>query len=133
LQRYALDRSVRITDDPDPLPFLSAADALITDHSSIGFEFALLDRPLFQFNHPALLFSPPELKDLATRAAYRFDALGDLPALLAYGLRNPAERSAPRRALAAACFYKPGTATERAVELLLAIARGAAVPKTAGH
>jgi hypothetical protein len=124
LQRYAAHPSVRIIDDPDCLPYLVAADALVTDHSSIGFEFSLLDRPLFQFDHPALLFSPPELKEITARAAYRFDDVADLPALLERGMRLPMERSPGRRALAAACFYKPGTATARAVELLLALARG---------
>jgi hypothetical protein len=124
LQACAAHPSVRLVDDPDCLPFLSVADALVTDHSSIGFEFALLDRPLLQFDHPDLLFSPPELKALTARAAYRFDDVGDLPALLERGMRLPAERSAERKALAAACFYKPGTATARAVALLLALAKG---------
>jgi hypothetical protein len=124
LQAWSAHPSVRLVEDPDCLPYLSVADALVTDHSSIGFEFALLDRPLFQFDHLDLIFSPPELQELATRAAYRFADVGELPALLERGMRLPAERSAARRALAAACFYKPGTATERAVALLLALARG---------
>ncbi len=128
LQRYADNPSVRLIDDPDALPYLCVSDALITDHSSIGFEFSLLDRPLFQFDHPALLFSPPELKEITERAAYRFDDVRELPALLDRGLRMPTEHSAGRRALAEACFYKPGTATARAVELLLALARGTAAP-----
>lgn len=123
LQHYAAHPSVRLIDDPDCLPYLYVSDALVTDHSSIGFEFSLLDRPLFQFDHPTLLFSPPELKDLTERAAYRFGDVHDLPALVERGLRTPTERSAGRRALAEACFYKPGTATARAVELLLALAR----------
>jgi hypothetical protein len=124
LRRCAAHPAVRLIDDPDCLPYLCVSDALVTDHSSIGFEFSLLDRPLFQFDHPALLFTPPELKEVTARAAYRFDNVHDLPALLEHGLRRPMERSAGRRALAEACFYKPGSATARAVELLLALARG---------
>jgi hypothetical protein len=123
LRSYAAHPLVRLIDDPDALPYLYVSDALVTDHSSIGFEFSLLDRPLFQFDHPALVFSPPELKDLTARAAYRFNDVRDLPSLLESGLRTPMERSAARRALGAACFYKPGTATTRAVELLMSLAR----------
>jgi hypothetical protein len=124
LQPYVAHPHVRLIDDPDAVPYLSIADALVTDHSSIGFEFCLLDRPLFQFNHPALVFSPPELLDLAQRAAYRFSDVRDLSDLLTHGLRVPREHSPGRRQLAAACFYKPGTATARAVELQLRLARG---------
>ena len=128
LRSYAAHPSVRLIDDPDGLPYLHASDALISDHSSIAFEFSLLDRPLFQFDHPALIFSPPELKGITERAAYRFNDVRDLPALLETGLRAPMERSAGRRALAAACFHKPGTATARAVDLLLSLARGTSTP-----
>jgi hypothetical protein len=124
LQPYGARPGVRLIDDPDCVPYLLVADALISDHSSIGFEFSLLDRPLFQFNHPALVYSPPELLKLAERAAYRFSSISELPDLLERGLRLRAERSAGRRALAEACFYKPGTATARAVNLLLRLARG---------
>jgi hypothetical protein len=128
LRSYAAHPLVRLIDDPDALPYLYVSDALVTDHSSIGFEFSLLDRPLFQFDHPALVFSPPELKDLTARAAYRFNDVRDLPASLESGLRTPMERSAARLALAAACFYKPGTATDRAVELLMSLAQRTDTP-----
>jgi hypothetical protein len=131
LQQYAAHPLVRVIDDPDCLPALCIADALVTDHSSIGFEYTLLDRPLFQFDHPALVFSPPELKEMTSRAAYRFHELRDLPALIDHGLRASMERSAARQALAAACFYRPGTATARAVELLLTLARGATAVRRA--
>jgi CDP-glycerol glycerophosphotransferase (TagB/SpsB family) len=38
----------------DSGPCLSAADVLVTDHSTVGFEFALLDRPLVVFDAPDL-------------------------------------------------------------------------------
>ena len=34
----------RVTDSPDATPYLAAADALVTDHSSVGFEF-MVARP----------------------------------------------------------------------------------------
>ena len=38
----------------DITPLLAAADLLVTDHSTVGFEFALLDRPLIVFDAPDL-------------------------------------------------------------------------------
>lgn len=46
--RFALARMA------DAGPCLSAADVLVTDHSTVGFEFALLDRPIVVFDAPAL-------------------------------------------------------------------------------
>src|SRR5262249_20864450 len=39
----------------DASPWLVAADVLITDHSSIGFEYLLLDRPLIRIALPELI------------------------------------------------------------------------------
>jgi hypothetical protein len=40
-------------------PYLAASDLMVTDHSTIGFEFALLDRPLVVFDAPDLLEQAP--------------------------------------------------------------------------
>ena len=40
--------------EADASQYLSAADVLVTDHSTVGFEFALLDRPLIVFDAPRL-------------------------------------------------------------------------------
>src|SRR5205814_879967 len=44
----ALVRPGRIVhvEDPDASPLLAASDLMVTDHSTIGYEFCLLDRPL---------------------------------------------------------------------------------------
>src|SRR5205085_5170773 len=39
----------------DGSPWLVASDVLITDHSSIGFEYLLLDRPLIRIAMPDLI------------------------------------------------------------------------------
>ena len=41
--------------DADICPYLAAADVMITDHSSAGFEYLLLDRPLVRIDVPELL------------------------------------------------------------------------------
>src|SRR5437762_12691248 len=49
----------------DASPWLVAADVLITDHSSIGFEYLLLDRPVIRIAAPQLIAST----DIATEYA----------------------------------------------------------------
>ena len=39
----------------DISPYLVAADLMITDHSSAGFEFLLRDRPIVRIHRPALI------------------------------------------------------------------------------
>ena len=41
--------------DANASPYLFAADALVTDHSSVGFEFMLLDRPIVVIDCPQLV------------------------------------------------------------------------------
>ena len=44
-----------IAQDRDICPYLAASDLMITDHSSAGFEYLLLDRPLVRIHRPELL------------------------------------------------------------------------------
>src|SRR5205823_4061118 len=46
LDRIAREHRLHVAQDADASPYLFAADALVTDHSSVGFEFLLVDRPL---------------------------------------------------------------------------------------
>ena len=39
----------------DSTPFVLASDVMVTDHSSIGFEFCVLDRPLVVYDAPGLV------------------------------------------------------------------------------
>src|SRR6185369_10895442 len=39
-----------LADTSDACPYLAAADLMITDHSSLGFEYLLLDRPLIRID-----------------------------------------------------------------------------------
>ncbi len=109
--RYALARSA------DAGPFLAAADVLVTDHSTVGFEFALLDRPL-------VVFDTPRLREVARIDADRWALLRSMatvattPAELTHtvdgAFADPA-RLRNRRQQAHALFAHAGRATERAV------------------
>ena len=47
--------AVRYVEGPDASPYLAAADVMVTDHSSVGFEYLVLDRPLIVFDAPGLV------------------------------------------------------------------------------
>jgi CDP-glycerol glycerophosphotransferase (TagB/SpsB family) len=107
-----------LVDDADICPYLAAADAMITDHSSAGFEYLLLDRPLVRIHVPELLRHSnvnDEYVRLLADAARSADDLRGVLEAVEDGLADPHARSASRRAVAQDLFYQPGTATARAV------------------
>jgi hypothetical protein len=102
-------------------PYLSAADLMITDHSTVGFEFALLDRPLVVFDAPDLLhharIEPGKWRLLRSMADVVRDA-GDLPRAIAGALSDPQRHAAARRAATASLFAFAGHSTQRALEVV---------------
>jgi CDP-glycerol:poly(glycerophosphate) glycerophosphotransferase len=102
----------------DISPYLVAADLMITDHSSAGFEFLLQDRPLVRIHRPELLRGAnihPDYVSLLASASESVLTADDALAAVDRGLADPATRSAARRAVAAELFYRPGSATARSV------------------
>jgi len=99
-------------------PYLVGADLLITDHSSVGFEYLLLDRPLVRIHMPELLERTdiePIYVQLMSEAATSVENIDQLVAAVEGNVENPNIKSESRRAVAGEMFYKPGTATARAV------------------
>ena len=94
---------------------------MITDHSSAGFEYLLLDRPLVRINVPALLqgsnIGEEYVRLLADVSRTVDDPRGAVRAV-EQALANPSDGSVTRRSVAAELFYKPGGATARAVDEL---------------
>jgi len=105
----------------DVSPYLFAADLLMTDHSSVGFEFALLDRPIVVIDTPALIekarVAPDKVRALQSAAAVVQDVDGAVEAVV-QELSEPGRLSRQRQALALKSFYRPGSATSRAVECI---------------
>jgi CDP-glycerol glycerophosphotransferase (TagB/SpsB family) len=105
----------------DISPYLVAADLMITDHSSAGFEFLLRDRPIVRIDRPALIeltnIHPDYVRLLASVSESVDDAEGALAAV-ERGLASPTLRSSERRRVAAELFYRPGSATDRSVDAL---------------
>lgn len=98
--------------------YLAAADVLITDHSSVGFEYLLLDRPLTRIHVPELLEKTdiePVYVQLMAEAATSVHNIDELAIAVDENFANPKAKSASRQYVAAEMFYQPGTATDRAV------------------
>jgi CDP-glycerol glycerophosphotransferase (TagB/SpsB family) len=98
--------------------YLMAADVLITDHSSVGFEYLLLDRPLIRIHVPELLEKTdvePVYVELMIEASRSVSDIDQLVAAVDESFADPKVKSDSRRAVASEMFYRPGTATARAV------------------
>jgi hypothetical protein len=102
----------------DICPYLVAADVMITDHSSAGFEYLLLDRPIVRIHRPALLAGAlvhPDYATLLADVSESVDETSQAVDAVVRALADPTIRSAQRRAVAEDLFYNPGTATARSV------------------
>ena len=105
----------------DISPYLVAADVMITDHSSAGFEYLLRDRPIVRIHRPELIALANIHSDYVELLASVADSVNTwTETVLAAerALADPGARSAARRTVAADLFYKPGGATARAVRYL---------------
>lgn len=101
--------------------YLPAADVMITDHSSVGFEYLLLDRPLVRIHVPELIKNTdiePSYVELMANASSSVNDVEETLAAVHKSFADPGYKSTERVAVANEMFYKPGTATSRAVEAL---------------
>jgi hypothetical protein len=97
-------------------PCLAAADVMITDHSSAGFEYLLLDRPLIRIELPDLIRQANvhhEYVQLLADASTDVQSPEGAVHAVEDALAEPADLSAMRRQVAADLFYRPGTASVR--------------------
>ena len=111
-------KSGHLAADADICPYLAAADVMITDHSSAGFEYLLLDRPLVRIHVPELIRTSninEEYVQLLMDASRSVDDAAGALAAVEAALSDPAAGSTMRRAVAADLFYCAGSATRRAV------------------
>lgn len=116
---------VRLVRDKDIIPYLHAADLLITDASSVAVEYTLMDRPIVFIDVPKLF------KKLQKRApALDLDTYGrkigvvvkkpeELVAAVAESLAHPEREAAIRGAMARHVFYAPGRAADNVAGVVL--------------
>jgi hypothetical protein len=119
----AIERAGRVVvaSDPDATPLLPASDLIVTDHSSIAFEFCLLDRPIVVVDAPDLArvarINPERIALLRSAARVVVDPAA-VGAAAIDELAHVARRATERAAIARSMFYEPGAATERALAVV---------------
>jgi hypothetical protein len=124
LKKYDGHPLVRVAQQPDGSPFMVASDAMVSDHSSIAFEYTLLDRPIVVIDRPGLIeharINPEKVHQLRRAAAVVRDP-EEVVRSLRHALHYPQDLSSERTQIAGDLFYQPGTATERALAHLYRI------------
>jgi CDP-glycerol glycerophosphotransferase len=112
---------VAMTDEADASPLLAASDLMVTDHSSIGFEFLLLNRPVVVFDAPDLArvarINPERIAALRSAARVVSDPRS-VGTVANEEMAHPDRLTAAREAVARPLFHEPGTATERALTVV---------------
>ena len=112
---------VCFTETADASPLLAVADVLVTDHSSIGFEYLVLDRPLIVYDAPDLARAArinEEKIVLLRSAATVGSTAAEVARLASAAVRLPHAQSNARRRVARELFHDPGRATARAVTMI---------------
>ncbi|MGE0448702.1 MAG: glycosyltransferase [Vicinamibacterales bacterium] len=121
IEELCREHGAHLAREADASPYLFAADALVTDHSSVGFEFMLLDRPIVVIHSPELIararVTPQKVVQLQS-AAFVAQRARDVAPLVRSAFEAPAHHSTARRGIADELFYCPGSATARAVACL---------------
>ena len=105
----------------DICPYLVASDVMVTDHSSAGFEYLLLDRPIVRIHRPELIALANIHRDyvnLLADVSESTQGVDDTVDAVQHAIVNPIAKSDTRRAVAADLFHEPGTATERCANAL---------------
>jgi hypothetical protein len=114
-------RNFLLGESGDSTRYVLASDLMVTDHSSIGFEFCALDRPLIVYDVPQLIEVARINVDKVALLRSAAAVVADPPALaraVAEALTAPGAKSPERRRAVAEVFYRPGGATARALRLV---------------
>jgi hypothetical protein len=121
LHRFSANPAFLLARGGDSTPYLLASDLMVSDHSSIAFEFCILDRPVIVFDAPQLAaaarINPDKIALLRSAALVAHDQ-ESLRGAVRTGLADPSAASPARRRVAEQVFYEPGGATGRALDLV---------------
>jgi CDP-glycerol glycerophosphotransferase (TagB/SpsB family) len=115
------DPDVHLIDDraADVMPYLKAADVLVSDASSVIFEYLALDRPIVLITNPerhgVAHFDPNGIEWRWRDVGTEVHDVAELPAAVSAALANPAFRADRRAHYRQQLFgdYADGRAAER--------------------
>ena len=106
--------------EPDARPFLFGADLLVSDHSSISLEYAVLGRPIVFFEHPDWVWGDPRLLEDLRRATMPVGSIDEIVSAVAGFVSRPLPWTADTSELVACSHAVLGTAAESAADAILA-------------
>jgi hypothetical protein len=124
-------QTVQLVRDDDVVPYLHAADLLISDASSVATEYTLLDRPVVLLDVPKLVKGvvkrggSADLLEYSSRLGPIVKKASRIVDAIEQELAKPRRYSSLRQDIAEEMFYKPGSATER-VAAVVRLAAGTA-------
>jgi hypothetical protein len=119
------DAHTKLVRDPDIVPYLYAADLLLTDASSVSSEYCLLDRPMVFIDVPELLEAVQkkgnalDLETWGRRAGVTAGWPDEIVDAVGWSLDHPEHGSPVRKAMAADLFFNPGQAADIATRWVL--------------
>jgi hypothetical protein len=126
LRPFIARPNVFIVQDADASPYMAVSDLLVTDHSTVGFEFMVLDRPVVVLDQPALIeharINPEKVALMQSAARVVRDSSRFLEAVLVE-LGAPNRLSTERQRLASELFFGYGHATDRATAAIYELLR----------
>lgn len=119
--RPLLDRHTKLVRDFDIVPYLFAADLLISDASSVSSEYSLLDRPMVFLDVPDMIAAMRakgraiDLETWGRKGGVTVRWPDEAVDAVRWSLAHPRQGSDVRRAMARDLFFNPGRAAEAAV------------------
>ena len=111
--------NVRLVREPDVVPYLHAADLLVTDASSVAVEYTLMDRPVIFIDVPKLFKRVAKRATALDLETYgrRFGTIvgrsSQVVAAIEDALANPDREREIRHKMVKHIFHRPGDAAER--------------------
>jgi hypothetical protein len=106
-------------DDFDVVPYLTIAELLVGDTSSLIGEFCALDRPMITFRVAQGPRANPEITEMLSEISDQVDSFDELPGAIRTALGAPRARSAQRRAaMERMITYADGAAGARAAAVI---------------
>ena len=101
----------------DVVPLLSAADLLISDASSVSYEYLLMDRPIIFLKFPGQLDRPvhPDEETWGRKVGFTLEDARQIGPTIERALADSAIHHEIRQQAAQDLFFHPGHATDRAV------------------
>ena len=122
--RPLLDKHTRLVNGLDVVPYMAAADLLISDASSVSNEYSLLDRPMVFLDVPQLLANMQrkgvalDLDTWGRKGGITARWPDDAVKAVGWSLAHPRSGSRVRREMARDLFFNPGGATDAALRWL---------------